>query len=40
MAYSSLCQMKTTVEPQRAKSKAFCQAPSHWLEFYEEAVIV
>ena len=27
------------VEPQRAKPKTYRQAPTHWLKFYEEAVI-
>ena len=27
------------VEPRRAKPKTYCQAPTHWLKFYEEAVI-
>ena len=28
-----------TVEPWRAKPKTYHQAPTHWLKFYEEAVI-
>ena len=27
------------VEPWRAKPKTYRQAPTHWLKFYEEAVI-
>ena len=27
------------VEPRRAKPKTYHQAPTHWLKFYEEAVI-
>ena len=27
------------VEPRRAKPKTYRQAPTHWLKFYEEAVI-
>ena len=27
------------VEPRRAKLKTYRQAPTHWLKFYEEAVI-
>ena len=30
---------KPTVEPRRAKPKTYRQAPTHWLKFYEEAVI-
>ena len=30
---------KLAVEPRRAKPKTYPQAPSHWLKFYEEAVI-
>ena len=30
---------KQIVEPRRAKPKTYRQAPSHWLKFYEEAVI-
>ena len=26
-------------EPQRAKPKTYRQTPTHWLKFYEEAVI-
>ena len=41
MAYSTMCQSKwkSIVEPRRAKPKAYRQAPTHWLKFYEEAVI-
>ena len=31
--------MKTNGEPRRAKPKTYRQAPTHWLKFYEEAVI-
>ena len=31
--------MKTIVEPRRAKPKTYRQVPTHWLKFYEEAVI-
>ena len=31
--------MKPIVEPRRDKPKTNCQAPTHWLKFYEEAVI-
>ena len=31
--------MKTKVEPWWAKPKTYCQATTHWLKFYEEAVI-
>ena len=30
---------KPIVEPRRAKPKTYRQAPTHWLKFYEEAVI-
>ena len=30
---------KPIVEPRRAKPKIYRQAPTHWLTFYEEAVI-
>ena len=41
MANSTVCQRnwKPTVEPQRAKPKTYRQATTHWLKFYEEAVI-
>ena len=41
MANSTVCQSKRKpiVEPRLAKLKTYCQAPSHWLKFYEEAVI-
>ena len=41
MANSTVCQSKwkSIVEPQRAKPKTNLQAPTHWLKFYEEAVI-
>ena len=41
MANSSLCQSKgkPTAELRRAKRKTYRQAPTHWLQFYEEAVI-
>ena len=40
MANSTVCQSKwkPVVEPRRAKPKT-CQAPTHWLKFYEETVI-
>ena len=40
MANSIVCQSKwnPVVEPRRAKAKTY-QAPTHWLKFYEEAVI-
>ena len=31
--------MKTNSEPRRAKPKTYRQASTHWLKFYEEAVI-
>ena len=41
MANSTVCQSKwkPIVEPRRAKPKTYCQATTHWLKFYEEAVI-
>ena len=41
MANSTVCQSKwkPLVEPRRAKPKTYRQAPTHWLKFYEEAVI-
>ena len=41
MANSTVCQCKgkPIVEPWRAKPKTYRQAPTHWLKFYEEAVI-
>ena len=41
MATSTVCQSKwkPIVEPRRAKPKTNRQAPTHWLKFYEEAVI-
>ena len=41
MANYSVCQSKwqPTVELGRAKPKTYHQAPTHWLRFYEEAVI-
>ena len=41
MANSTLCQSKwkPIVEPRRAKPKTYRQTPTHWLKFYEEAVI-
>ena len=43
MANSTVCQSKwkPIVEPRRAKPKTMTlsQAPTHWLKFYEEAVI-
>ena len=41
MANSTVCQSKCKpiVEPRRAKPKTYLQAPTHWLKFYEEAVI-
>ena len=41
MANSTVCQIKwkPIVEPRRAKPKTYRQAPTHWLKFYEEAVI-
>ena len=41
MANATVCQSKwiPIVEPRRAKPKTYRQAPTHWLKFYEEAVI-
>ena len=41
MANSTVCQSKRKpiVEPRRAKPKTYRQAPTHWLKFYEDAVI-
>ena len=41
MANSTVSQSKwkPIVEPRPAKSKTYRQAPTHWLKFYEEAVI-
>ena len=41
MANSTVCQSKWNpiVEPRRAKPKTYHQTPTHWLKFYEEAVI-
>ena len=43
MANSTVCQSKwkPIVEPRRgrAKPKTYRQAPTHWLKFYEKAVI-
>ena len=41
MANSTVCQnkWKPIAEPRRAKPKAYRQAPTLWLKFYEEAVI-
>ena len=41
MANSTVCQSKwkPIIEPRRAKSKTYRQAPTHWFKFYEEAVI-
>ena len=41
MANSTVCQgkWKPIVEPRRAKPNTYRQAPTHWLKFYEEAVI-
>ena len=41
MANSTVCQSKwkPIVEPRRAKPKTYRHAPTHWLKFYEEAVI-
>ena len=41
IANSTVCQSKwkPIVEPRRAKPKTYRQAPTHWLKFYEEAVI-
>ena len=42
MANSTLYQSKWKPigEPRRAKPKTYCQAQTHWLTFYEEAIIV
>ena len=41
MANSTVCQSKRKpiAEPRRAKPKTYRQALTHWLKFYEEAVI-
>ena len=41
MSNSTVCQSKwkPIVEPRRAKPEIYRQAPTHWLKFYEEAVI-
>ena len=41
MANSTVCQCKwkPIIEPWWAKPKTYRQAPTHWLKFYEEAVI-
>ena len=41
MANYTVCQSKwkSIDEPRRAKPKTYRQAPTHWLKFYEEAVI-
>ena len=41
MANSTVWQSKwkAIAEPRRAKPKTYRQAPTHWLKFYEEAVI-
>ena len=41
MANSTVWQSKWKPigEPRRANPKTYCQAPTHWLKFYEEAVI-
>ena len=41
MANSTVCQSKwkPIVEPRRAKPKTYRQSPTHWLKFYEEAII-
>ena len=41
MANSTVCQSKwkPIVESRRAKRKTYRQAQTHWLIFYEEAVI-
>ena len=41
MANSTVCQSKwkPIAEPWRAKPKTYRQAPTHWLKFYEEAII-
>ena len=37
----TVCQSKwkPIAEPRRAKPKTYRQAPTHWLKFYEDAVI-
>ena len=35
----AMVKWKPIVEPRRAKPKTYRQAPTHWLKFYEEAVI-
>ena len=41
MAFSTVCKSKwkPIVEPRWAKPKTYRQAATHWLRFYEEAVI-
>ena len=41
MANSTVYQSKwkPIVEPRRAKPKTYRQTPTHWLKYYEEAVI-
>ena len=41
MANSTMCKSKwrPIVELRRAKPKTYRQTPTHWLNFYEEAVI-
>ena len=41
MGNPTVCQskLKPIVEPRQVKLKTICQAPTHWLKFYEEAVI-
>ena len=41
MGNSTVCQSKwkPIVEPRQAKPKSYRQAPNHWLNFYEEAII-
>ena len=41
MAFSTVCQSKwkPIIERRRAKPKTYRQALTHWLKFYEEAVI-
>ena len=41
MTNSTVCQSKwkPIVEPRRAKPKTYRQDPTHWLAFFEEAVI-
>ena len=38
---STVCQSKwkPIVEARQAKPKTYCQAPTHWLKFYKEAII-